>query len=802
MQPFILIELINFKCWTNKTFRLELGVNLISGDSGTGKSTLCKAIHFVIFGGRKFTDLQNWNYTTQPTKVTFQFNSEHLKYTIVRTRPTESLTVYILEGDRSYELKSQTAQDWICNQFGAEDKWIASSMISMKKPHFLLNSSNADKMSLLQHISFGDVSARNQPETYLNFIKIKINEFSAFVSKIDDEIRIQQGIRNNIIQKNHQMMSYGNITREDLVTLIKSNNEEILKLEKLRRDYNSISSRRFIEKKIKEVKIFDITIDEVDIKLDLLTKIKRISELKEILKSFDKDVLVIEKKILDNNTYLYSKYLQTGWIKSTPLKFFLDNMREIYNEYKDQLDMFDKNRRIENENNKKTELNNSVRLNYEKDLQNYNLMLKIFNEYNVKKDSLENEFNIYNSKTYNKINEEDDMTLEFLINLSLNLQLSINELICPNCNHGLKFQNEKLCLGILNDGEESRIKNKQLLESYEEEILNRKKREKAIKNLQNFMLEPPPSKPEIPIEPNYSKLETPISIKEIKQPILNIFEEPSIEYDKLLRLNDSFTNISLYKEYEYLNELLSESEKNFIFNESEIANLLNIKKDIIESNSNIKCLKESLIGIIDDDPEIENKILSSTNLISYNNEKIEAGKAILEIYNINSVIESYDKKRTEIVVYISTITELYNYIQELGTNSLQDKIDEVNGYIGIILDDLFKDQIDVKLSSHKDLKNGDRKLQINFDVDYKGHKLKGTDGFSEGEEERLSISLLTAFSRMNSTPIIIIDEVLAGMNEELRMKCIGVIERWSTDKFVIHVCHSIVTGMHSNVIMI
>ena len=48
------LHLINFRCYEDKTFDFgELGVTLISGPSGVGKTTIMMAINFVLFGSGK-----------------------------------------------------------------------------------------------------------------------------------------------------------------------------------------------------------------------------------------------------------------------------------------------------------------------------------------------------------------------------------------------------------------------------------------------------------------------------------------------------------------------------------------------------------------------------------------------------------------------------------------------------------------------------------------------------------------------------------------------------------------------------
>lgn len=1080
-MSYIDVHLINFRCWTDRTFRLQSGVNLVSGKSGAGKSTLCKAIHFVIFGGRKHTDIENWNHIGKGSMVSLHFVSEQLQYKIIRTRPPEVLKLYVMQGGQVMELDGQAAQGWINNIFGEEDKWIASSSISMKKPHFLIGASNSDKTSLLQHISLGDVSARNQPDTYLTAIKTSISNYSGYLTKLDDEIRIQNSIKINIINKNPNIGFYGNITKEDLEQLIKFNEEEKVRLEELRRLYSSIQSRRLIEKKISEIQIPPYTLEDLQKEIDRSSSIKALYEMYFKLNGFDKRVLTIDRKELDNNAFLYSKLVNAGWSKDQDLLNFIEKQKKLFEVYMKQKEIVDRNNQISEQNRRSIQLNDKMKSEYESKIRNYEYELQRNRKHQEKLRNLNLEIEQFKSEVEG-ITNSDDLSLSYLervdqyiqlyermlrydtellnfdvdvldeksnelisknsylystylnaglildldennldvvkayielqyqlhlkyqeqlniisenrkieesnqrkrqindsekstyerklsryqsdlqqldlynssktllhdellkcdkvipesesddcsshyIKLKLDeLKMTLNELICPCCNHGLVFRNSKLEVGKIDCGEESKEKIRQDIKNLEDELRKRLNYEKRKYEYDSFISKTKVPNPEKPIEPeylqydelkvidpnitkpsikifevptiSYSKLNSLLkskdkiysynsylkikeqlqaydfeyskelkdkyskqlvirrnlsykegeyeSLKDIKynepvmpiedkyfelvelipvdsnitKPILDVFDVPSISYSDLKSLKYSIDLIKIYNSFNEMLEklkndsyiknsplsddfIIKEEIKNQITRLSQVlADCEKCKKYLNDCTSNIKCLKDSMKNLPEDDPEIENKIQKSSELIKYNDDKIVAGYAILDINNVTSTITECEKKRNEVISYIGTLNELYTYIQELGTNIIDSKIGEINSNMAMILDDLFDDEINVELSSVKTLKNGDTRLQINFSVDYKGHHLKGIEGFSDGEEERLSIALLMVFSRMNTSPILIIDEVLAGMNEELRMKCIEIIELWATGKFVIHICHSIVQGTHSNIINI
>src|SRR5581483_11873843 len=137
------LTLMNFRCWKNRTFYFTENVNLLSGASGAGKSTICEAIFFCLYGG--MNNIYNITEKKDTTKVIMQFN----EYSITRSKPPENISVTIYSDKDNKILNGTDAQSWINTKFGSKDLWIASSYLSQSCKHYLMTESNSKKMDLL-----------------------------------------------------------------------------------------------------------------------------------------------------------------------------------------------------------------------------------------------------------------------------------------------------------------------------------------------------------------------------------------------------------------------------------------------------------------------------------------------------------------------------------------------------------------------------------------------------------------------------------------------------------------------------
>lgn len=1066
MSEYIKLELYNFMIHKNITITLNKGLNSINGKIGSGKSTIIRAIYFCLYGGRKFQDVANDNNKNDKTYVNYHYISNNLKYTITRTRPSEKLYVTGENNGNRFNLDSNSAQDFINKLYGSEDNFISSCFIQQKRNHFIMDSSNADKLKLIQEITFGDMLPCNQSQFYLQKLKVSISNIKSQLNDLSNKVSIQHGIIDNIIKTNNMDTSF-QITEEN-------NNLNINKLNELIKEYDYLNSilpkvklTRELKIMINQLKLCDVNLSEIDNEISQLKKIKLKNQYTSLLKDFDEDVFKYDKDLIMSCNILYNYLFSNGLMSIKDIDQFIDKI----NKDNDNYDEFIKNKkeydRIVKEMNEKIKINEcrlkEYKINKEKhiistkDYKNFikekdeiiksisentsqfinyefeeicynfytyvnNYCVNALNEYNkfLKYNDLYKDFdkdvitcdrfalnndskiystlnNIINLKTtsleeihefikkekdnydniiknknyenmnknieynnsmllkeYNrkcqeidqyidklskldslieKIDEFDDLSIEYLYNEKRKYDDINNQHICPNCNYGLYIKNGQLYKGNVDSVEKETINNKinkyyntqlkyrndkklllssnidlnkpdkpilqdlyKLVETFNPKItyfdypkyeynkfcsltnsLNlydgRYKeyltlKDKEYKNIElydeyikickkrlsslnrnvfsscnlfpcfinnklsitecinnediissfdtldkNIELEldiykrhrdlnrklyyynyEPVVYPDVD-EPELFEITEVQQLVEVKKPTLKRCKKPELEYNKTKSLIKSLELIDTYNKNKEL-----DIDSNLVFDENRFNYLIEYKNKVEYEINKKKDLEKHLKNSHEDDPDIENKISKLKVEIDMNNTLINKFKIYQSyIYNVN-LYNQYKQEYDKCLYKISQKEFLYKHIENQSKVLLQRKLDDVNYYLSLILNKLFNNDIEIKISSTHQLKDNSEKFQISFDVIYKGNKISKLERLSGGEENIVSLALLLSFSRLNCSKILMIDEVMASLDNEMREKCLNVIKEWTVDKFVINVCHELSNIYQDNII--
>jgi len=158
--------------------------------------------------------------------------------------------------------------------------------------------------------------------------------------------------------------------------------------------------------------------------------------------------------------------------------------------------------------------------------------------------------------------------------------------------------------------------------------------------------------------------------------------------------------------------------------------------------------------------------------------------------------ETYDRKK-----YASACL-FREKILESESIYISNLIASINTHVQIYLDHFFPDNpISARISSFKENGKNESKPCINLEIDYKGieHDLTMLSG---GELSRVILSFTLAFADLYNSPLILLDECTASLDQDLTASVIGGLKDNFGDKLVVLIAHQVVQGSFDKVIQL
>lgn len=946
MENFIQMDLENFQKWQSKTIRLYPGINLIDGKSGSGKSTICRAIHFVLYGGKKHRNIGGKGFPkTKRTSVTYSYITPEKKYSIYRERPSESVRLELEHEGEIIVMTGKEAQSWICNEYGTEESWVASSYLAQEKDHFFIRESNADKKELLRQITFGDLSSEITPEFFTNTLTNEINSIQKRMEKITTEMNTRSFIIEDMLAKNPKIRKYGFFTAQtinklkgELSQLEKKRDEILLNIEKGKR-------KQEINEKLNSVReqLNSMDVETLKIKMSDIEKFEFQEEVRKHLSGFNRKVLTMDLALLDKYLSLYNEYIRNGWTKSISLADFLDEKRsnvEAYAEYlklKEEMNNIkSKNKIIEEQNellktqylaqmseykrftelkeklknfnvnclvidrteifevkklydlyikhglnnfssideffevkkseydrymhqhslaleNQRLEYENKRMLDeYQKLKQHWEKQLKRKQEYDVQNAELNAQERVLEALDFYEVDETDDMSYDYIVKFIQRVEESLKELACPCCGHGLILRN-----GILLKGEtvseEYRQSQMELIKIAKDEIAKRKQRDDYLKRIEEFeskyksmdltIVEPPypelhvinetskfdvrpldtfevpkysldfvndiissynlvneyyeyqqiKVKDEPPI-PNYKPIEKVKKLIPVPEPKLHVFEIPDVPYEEVLDLHRSVHLIEKYNAW----------------NSNPYSHLKIEDVDIVKAQyalynkllHRIKRYEAEILEMGEFEHAVPEDIEKIDKSISDKKERIEIGNIAIIFQEHCEYYEQLENEQQQLSSNFEEANKVFTFIRSIANSSIDDMILTINETLEVICEKLFDTPISISLLTTKELKNGNEKNDVNLEIIYNGNLYDSANELSGGEKKRVSFALLLALMVVNTSPICIMDEVLPSMEADLKEKALEILSNFTKGKFIIHICHDVCIGHHDHVINI
>ena len=732
---------------------LDVGVKLVKGRNGTGKTSLLESIDYVLYG-----------------KLQKQYSFE-TKSCYVRLEISDGVWIQRNSGPGKLEFQTgkglysgTEAQHLIDQMYGTRDVFLSSSYLKQGERCALMDGTNSEKMALIRSIAFREDDVLETQEK----IKAKLKSQTNIVEKLNKELEISKIRLNDFLKENHGIDEFiSELNLEELASDLKIFND---KSNHLNIEFQRVLS---VETQIKTIQsmIENLSgeVDEAKIKQECDEIDKQIAELDkkcEQVRQYQAEKSVQEKseQILKNHrdtvskceTEVMSTQLQTG-------KFTVEELDarvlEVQSNEKIQKDI----------NAILGKIGITKQIDIPKRVGEIGSQIR-----SLKGKSIECQTDIENKKW-----NEEHKDIKKCPKCSAGLSLKGKDLIYVSDNYvpELKTVTDSNASQSKLESIKSQIDKLEFLKlsiNEEESKLNElKSKVKIISGCSDLNLLAKLRTAKIKLTDSQTRLaqvEKDVIVSEVKCEITESVTEINKKISEL-RSKKSGLNAKIDKK----NVMAAEEKK-----------LANLKESLgPKTSGEIKC----------DMNEIAQKILETKSIISKCEQKIKYEKFKSD-YSINQTKVEKESEKS------SKMSKILEIAKQVEIDVLEESVAHLNHKMKEFLDIMFtEDNMAIEFKTVRDSKSkpGAKSMQCSMSIFFKNSTYDKASQLSGGERERVSIAMMLSLNSLLDSNLIMLDETLRSIDTESRLAIIEMLQNLVDDnKVCVIIEHVPIVGVYEH----
>lgn len=774
----IAISLRNFRTHRDKKIVLpgDNGLFLFSGESGTGKSTIFEAFAYALYGSDVVT--KPYSHGTRTCEVSVDFPELFVK----RTSSPNTLCVIVKQkGSKGTPFEGEEAQTCIDKFMGMKwDEFSLSSYIKQGIESSILSLTPAKQMEYIESIAL----TSGIHKKYKEVIKKRIAERKTELVGLESEINLldRQLIEEQDEQKDEQKIDISSLPNADELSAELVSLKEELKTQKV---YLSHLQDHLVEEEKKEQK----SNESEETRNALVSDIK---QLKKSLSSFDE--LKMTQRISELDVELdicESLALFLGFKKKK------DKFEKTKKDYFDEIESKKKEceksiiENVDEIRSQKQELLKKVK----KRDEHFQFVKGVIEEVKEEFELEQMNTSIKKLVSFLDLKEQENDTeiasnLKKLVNAYAK-DITQKKLKCPECDHSLSLvvSHDDTCLVKYSKKKTDETKevsigkivkklnvlfqrrhkvkhwNKSVGDIKDElvELIQSTKglQEKDLeKELEDLVAASQLSNVKKEKKKEYVAIlksrKLPLSIQQI-QDELNREEEKYKDHDKKVKNPEKYDFAKISEEIRDIKYKLARYQQDkqlLIDKEQELQSMTVSQSKLKMSKSLQDVIMWTRVFINGLQDEIRN-VESQKDYVSRYQDIVAKRKKLVKK---QEQLEKLKETRKKYTVEVESFLVLERLLKQAESEAVEETLEAINNFAKLYLDEMFSDPILVRLSSEKESKKGDKKVQMNTYVQYKGSVYDKVTSLSGGEYQRVNLAFILAINELLGSRFLLLDE--------------------------------------------